>query len=188
VYRTFEWRGWRARDYATVEEALRRARLGEINVALVDVGEPDVARMAGVGKLRRLAPALPAVVLATTAEGTGVLRSILEGAHGYVTQRSPPAELAAALRCAARGGAALCEEAQSALVKSLHASSSRAASLSLSPRELEVMSQLVAGRDAKEIARRFGIAAATVNGHLAHMFKKFGVHTRSEAVRSFLGI
>jgi DNA-binding CsgD family transcriptional regulator len=50
----------------------------------------------------------------------------------------------------------------------------------LTAREAEVLSTVVAGRGAKQIARSLGISLATVNTHLKTMYRKAGVSGRQE--------
>jgi DNA-binding NarL/FixJ family response regulator len=55
-------------------------------------------------------------------------------------------------------------------------------SLAISPRELEVLDQLVEGTANKVIARRLGISPNTVKTHLARLFEKLGAANRTEAI------
>ena len=50
----------------------------------------------------------------------------------------------------------------------------------LTPRELQVISTVVAGYPNKEIARRFSISEDTVKHHLSSIFDKCGVSNRLE--------
>jgi DNA-binding CsgD family transcriptional regulator len=52
----------------------------------------------------------------------------------------------------------------------------------LSPRELEVLAQLAAGRSNKEIATVLFVAPGTVKAHLNHIFRKLGAGSRLQAV------
>jgi DNA-binding NarL/FixJ family response regulator len=57
-----------------------------------------------------------------------------------------------------------------------------AAVASLSPRELEVLALLVEGHTNPAIAKELFISARTVENHIAHIFTKLGVSTRTAAV------
>jgi DNA-binding NarL/FixJ family response regulator len=50
----------------------------------------------------------------------------------------------------------------------------------LTPRELEIISAVVAGYANKEIAEHFKISEDTVKHHLSNVFDKLGVSTRLE--------
>jgi DNA-binding CsgD family transcriptional regulator len=52
----------------------------------------------------------------------------------------------------------------------------------LSPRELEVLHQLAAGRSNAEIARALYVAPGTVKAHLNHIFRKLEAGSRLQAV------
>ncbi len=52
----------------------------------------------------------------------------------------------------------------------------------LSPRELEVLHLLSGGLRTQEMAKRLGIAQATVRNHVDRVLGKLGVHSRLEAV------
>lgn len=52
----------------------------------------------------------------------------------------------------------------------------------LTPREDEVLAELVAGAPIDQIARRLGMAPGTAKKHLEHVYRKLGVRSRAEAV------
>ena len=57
---------------------------------------------------------------------------------------------------------------------------SRQKKFGLTPRELEIVSAVVAGYSNKEIAEYFKISEDTVKHHLSNIFDKLGVSTRLE--------
>jgi len=56
------------------------------------------------------------------------------------------------------------------------------ATLGLSPRELEVLDELRAGRSNQEIAERLGVSPNTVKTHVARLLDKLGAKRRGDAV------
>jgi DNA-binding NarL/FixJ family response regulator len=56
----------------------------------------------------------------------------------------------------------------------------------LSRRELEVLSHVAEGKQNKEVAQDLQIAEATVEIHLTHIYRKWGVTNRTEATRRAL--
>ena len=54
--------------------------------------------------------------------------------------------------------------------------------LGISPRELEVLELLAAGRSNKEIASRLDVSPNTVKSHVAKLFDKLAVKRRTEAI------
>ena len=53
---------------------------------------------------------------------------------------------------------------------------------SLSPREMEVLRSIAAGRSNAEIARMLWVTPATVSKHLGHIYRKLGVTSRTAAL------
>ena len=56
------------------------------------------------------------------------------------------------------------------------------AAVDLTPRETEVLRELVSGARSSDIAIRLGISERTVKAHLASIYQKLGVESRSAAV------
>ena len=53
----------------------------------------------------------------------------------------------------------------------------------LTSREIDVLKSLAKGHSTRTIANQLNISSATVNNHIKHIFTKFHVHTRLEAIR-----
>jgi HD-GYP domain-containing protein (c-di-GMP phosphodiesterase class II) len=93
------------------------------------------------------------------------------------------ADAAARLRAAVKEGK-LCPEAVEAVLTCAGQPSRRAAIprlASLTPREIEVLRLIAAGRTAKEAARALDIAPKTVDNHIQNLYSKIGVTTRAAA-------
>jgi non-specific serine/threonine protein kinase len=74
----------------------------------------------------------------------------------------------------------IAEAVEAALAKD--AAGVPAPSHALSPREVEVLQQLVAGRTNAEIADALFISPRTASTHVSHLYAKLGVASRAEAV------
>jgi two-component system, NarL family, response regulator LiaR len=59
---------------------------------------------------------------------------------------------------------------------------------SLTPRELEVLASLMAGKTNREIAAELSIGVGTVKSHLSSIYAKLGVWNRTEAAIVGLGV
>jgi DNA-binding NarL/FixJ family response regulator len=51
----------------------------------------------------------------------------------------------------------------------------------MTPRELEILALLATGRTDREIAAALFVSPRTIEGHVAHIFAKLGVRTRTAA-------
>lgn len=58
----------------------------------------------------------------------------------------------------------------------------------LTPRELDVLNLLMAGKSAKSIALALGISVHTAGGHMKSIYLKLGVHSKNEALYKSIAI
>ncbi|MGH3322177.1 MAG: LuxR C-terminal-related transcriptional regulator [Streptosporangiaceae bacterium] len=98
--------------------------------------------------------------------------------HLALAQRTARADLAGAVRAAARGDTVLAPSVAARLVS--HARDGRPDALS--GREVEVLRNVARGRTNAEIGRELYISEATVKTHLLRVFGKLGVSDRTAAV------
>lgn len=162
-----------------VAESLDAARAaGLVDAAAVDVVLLDIRLGTGSG-LDLLAdagpgadagaPSLPAVIVLTAFDYPQYAEAALRmGAAGFVVKTAPIAALLEAIRRVASGGLAFAVRP------------SATARIHLTGREREVVGLVVDGRTNDEIGARLGIGAKTVETHLARIFERFGVGSRTE--------
>jgi DNA-binding NarL/FixJ family response regulator len=118
------------------------------------------------------------LVLTTYESDRDILRAIEAGAGGYLLKDASPAELAAAVRAAARGETVLAPSVVSTLVRQVRSPAPPA----LSARETEVLRLVASGLTNADIGKRLFIAEATVKTHLLRIFNKLDVADRTAAV------
>ncbi len=111
----------------------------------------------------------PAIVVLTAYDYPQYAEAALRlGAAGFVLKTAPMSELLDAIRRAAAGGLAFGVRPRAA---------DRAR---LSRRELDVVALVIEGRSNDEIAVALSIGAKTVETHLARLFERFGIASRTE--------
>ncbi len=168
-------------DAADATGALVLAATRKPHVMVIDLtlGESD-----GIALLRDLTNRYPRIRLVTVTmhehEET-VRQAFLAGAAGYVVKGAPSADLVAAVRAVSRNQHYVHPVVASVVVvDSLRwlRNADR-----LSPREIEVLRLLTAGRTAAETGRTLGISAHTVRRHIANVTGKAGVRGRVALTR-----
>lgn len=159
------------------EDAVRLAAELRPDVVLMDLRMPGLD---GVAATERISTAGTARVLIVTTYDTDsdILRAVEAGATGYLLKDTPRAELADAVRAAARGETVLAPPVAAKLVTGV-----RGAGMDpLTRREVEVLGQVARGLSNPEIGRALMISEATVKTHLLRVFEKLGVGDRTAAV------
>jgi DNA-binding NarL/FixJ family response regulator len=110
----------------------------------------------------------PAVLVLTAYDYPQYAEAALRlGAAGFVLKTAPLAELLDAIRCVAAGGLAFTVRPTTAGIR-------------FTPREREVIRLVVDGRSNDEVGVALGIGSKTVETHLARVFQRTGVTSRTE--------
>jgi DNA-binding NarL/FixJ family response regulator len=167
-------------EASTPDEAVAAAQSENPDVVLMDLqfGARQITTGADATRRIRSLPAPPYVLILTNYDSDAdILGAVEAGASGYLLKDAPPHELTAAVLAAAAGESALAPVIASRLLKRM-----RAPKVSLSAREMEVLEAVAAGRSNTEVARELFVTETTVKSHLAHIFSKLDVTSRTAAV------
>lgn len=165
-------------------EAVELARAEHPDLVLMDLRMPGVDGAAATAAIVAEVPGTRVLVLTTYETDEHILSAIEAGAGGYLLKAAPQEEILAGVRAVAGGETVLAPSIAAKLVARVRAGAVEAddAGPSLSPRELEVLQLVAAGRSNPEIARELFIGEATVKTHLLHVFEKLEVNDRTRAV------
>ncbi|MET3952445.1 response regulator transcription factor [Arthrobacter sp. UYEF36] len=169
-------------------EVVAEAASGEEALALVEQHGPAVvmmdlamgAGMDGIEAIRQLRQrnSGQAILVFTTYDSDAdIVRAVDAGAMGYLLKDASPEEIFAAVRGAVHGKSVMSAPVASRLFQQL-----RNPDAILTPREAELLSLLTEGLSNRELGQRLFISEATVKTHLAHIYAKLGVESRSAAI------
>lgn len=169
-------------------EAVKLARQLKPDIMLLDLAMP---RHPGLEALRDLgsntaASMVRVILLTAAAEKNQIVEALQLGARGVVLKDSATQLLLKSIYTVMSGEYWVGRESVSNLVQYLRTlvqssgEEQRQKKFGLTPRELEIVSAVVAGYSNKEIAEYFKISEDTVKHHLSNIFDKLGVSTRLE--------
>lgn len=166
-------------------EAVTLTRKLKPEILLLDLAMP---RRPGLDALREMSAenhSARVILLTAAAEKGQIVEALQLGARGVVLKDSATQILLKSIRAVMNGEYWVGRESVSNLVHYLRSLVDSAATpkqrkYGLTPRELEIVSAVVAGYANKEIAEHFKISEDTVKHHLSNIFDKVGVSTRLE--------
>ncbi len=164
-------------------QALERAPSARPDVVLMDLVMPGLDGVEAMRGLRAALPGARVIVLTSFLEDDRLLPAVQAGAAGYLLKNVEPAELARAIRAAHAGEAVIDPAVAARLMRRLSDDGAPRALAPgrLTPRESEVLAQIVAGRSNKRIALELGIAEKTVKAHVGNVLEKLEVSDRTQA-------
>ena len=160
---------------ATGGEALERFVEARADVALVDLRLPDMTGFDLIKKIKAKSPNARIIVLSSHEGDVDIQRAMEAGAQGYVVKGMVRGELLEIIRSVHAGKRRLPAAVAQKLAEHM-------AEEAISPRELEVLSLMAAGKRNKEIAGELSIAEDTVKMHVRNILSKLQVSDRTEAV------
>jgi len=183
------------RDFLTEStdiDVIAEASNGDEAIALIDQHRPDVAvldiqmpKRSGIEVCRHIrAEQWPVGILILTAydDDPYVLAVLQAGANGYVLKTADADELVRAVHDVHEGKSALDPNIARKLMTQLSSQAAARPVESLTAREMDVLKLAARGYTNKAIAAQLSISDRTVQGHLANIFSKLHVATRTEAV------
>lgn len=160
---------------ANAAEALVLVDTQRQDVAVLDVGLPDLGGVDLAGQLLQLMPSLKIVALSGYAERFFIEALLQAGAGAYVVKSAGGEDLLAAIRAVMAGSTYLCADACRALKPNAACGSSP-----LTAREISVLRCVASGMRAAEIAGFLGISTGTVETHRKNIKAKLGLGSIAE--------
>lgn len=165
-------------------EAIQKVHKTEPDVAVIDISMPGLDGLEVIGRLRSQYPDLPILVLTMHEEEQYVVRAIEAGAMGYITKRSAPEQLVAAIRKVKEGKRFLTAAAAETLALRVARGAQGQSTLDmLSMRELQVLRRLAMGKTNREIAEAYHISVKTVDTYRLRLLKKLNLRNNAELSR-----
>jgi DNA-binding NarL/FixJ family response regulator len=172
-----------AMSFRSLEEALRATWIEIPEVVLVDIGLPGISGIDGLGLLRKRYPSVVLLMLTVYEDDERIFHAIRAGASGYLSKKTPPAELLESLDGALAGGAPMSPEiARRVLALFREIRPPAHADCDLTPPELRVLQLLVEGHTYQSAASELGVSIGVINLHVQNIYGKLQAHSQSEAV------
>lgn len=163
----------------TGHEAIRLARQLRPDVVLMDLALPDLNGLEATRQITRHLPRTRVLVLSSYHDDESVARALAAGAAGFITKHSASEELLAALRRVHEGKSCFSPLIRRRLQRRPFIPGARGpnpAPRPLTPREIQVLQRIAAGRATKEIAAELEVSAKTVEKHRQSLMDKLDIH------------
>jgi len=159
------------------KEAVSLTRELKPDILLLDLAMPRVPGMEALRELAHEGSSVYTILLTAAIHPVEVAHALRLGARGVVLKASPPELLLSSIRSVCGG---VCWVGSEAFEDWARFEEQPKGKSELTPREVEIISEINAGHSNKEIALTLSISEETVKRHLSNIFEKLGVASRLE--------
>lgn len=168
------------------EETVKLACDLKPDVALVDVAMPRIDGIEATRRIKALCPAVAVLVLSAYDDDQFIFGLLEAGAAGYLLKSVRGQEIVDAIRAVHAGESVLHPSVARKVLNRFAGVSGKPRERKsldlLTEREMDVLKLVTKGLSNKDIAEGLCLSVRTVQGHLANIFNKLRVSSRTEAV------
>jgi len=158
------------------EEAVKLAGKTQPQVIVMDCALPGISGLEATRRILGARPEAAILMLSMHSEDTLVRQALDAGARGYILKNAMDLDLVNAIKRVAKGEKVLDPQ----LTRPEALKGERGGGLT--PRELDVLQRIVAGKSNKEIAAELNLSVNTVSVHRANIMDALGIHKTAELV------
>lgn len=152
----------------------------DLDLVLLDYHLPDMNGLDALGIFSQRHPEIPILMLSGSSNVQIMHQVLQRGAAGYITKTSLSDELLTAVRTVLAGQ--IYTPSSSIDSFDLQYPEPSKPGASLSPKQEQVLGELLAGRSNPDIARLLCVSEETIKTHVAAILRHFGVQNRTQAV------
>lgn len=165
------------------ETALDRLQADVFDLVILDIGLPGIGGVEACRQIKKRYPKLPVLALTSHAQPRLISRLVEAGAQGYCLKGVDADSLILAIRSVVAGASWWDALATQEIRDAFQGSPSPQLDLDnpLTPRELEILSLVAAGKSNPEIAQLLFIAPGTVRVHVHAILRKLDARDRTQA-------
>src|SRR5580698_7429749 len=173
-------------EAADGREAVEQAEATQPDVAVLDIGMPNLGGIEAAQRITNAWPHTAIVILSMHSDESYVLRALKAGAKGYLLKDSAEGDLIDAIKSVHAGKTFFSPEITRMLmedyVRELRTRGTEDSYDLLTPREREILKLLAELKSNKDIAQRLNLSLYTVETHRRNLQEKLNLHSFAELI------
>lgn len=175
-----------AGEAADGREAVRLAEQERPDVAVLDIGMPNLNGIEAARQITEILPGISIIMLSMHSDEAYVLRSLKAGARAFLLKQSAESDLIAAIQAVSQGKSffspAISQMLLEDYMRQIRDRDVEDSYDLLTPREREILQMIAEGKSNKEMASLLQLSLYTVETHRANLMEKLDLHTVPELI------
>jgi DNA-binding NarL/FixJ family response regulator len=168
---------------STIGAAVAVLGKSQFNLVLLDLKMPDVAGFDGLAQIRKCCPRTPVAIISAMAGPDIINRVKGMGVDGFIHKSQPRQAIVKAAGDLLSGHKSFPEPGEGEAVKTDAVADEAIEKLrQLTPQQFKVLTKVCEAKLNKQIAFELGVTETTIKAHITLIFKKLGVHSRTQTV------
>lgn len=168
-----------ADSFRAIGDAL--ARYADYDLIIVDLNMPGMEGRESIARINSAHPKIPIIVFSGSYEPEQINKMITAGASGFIPKTVSGDTMKTAIDLVLAGGTYIPKEALNAGTDKRSKKEAPHDDL-LTPRESDVLRELLNGNSNREIAEALGVKDFTVKAHMQNIFRKFDADNRTQVI------
>lgn len=168
-----------AESYSSISDNL--SRHSDYDLIIVDLNMPGMEGRTSISRINAAHPMIPIVVFSGSYAPEQINQMIDAGASGFIPKTVAGQTMKSAIDLVLSGGTFIPKEALKATQDSGDATSGKNEN-ALTPREIDVLKELLNGSSNRQIAEALNVKDLTVKAHMQNIFRKFDAENRTQVI------
>lgn len=156
-----------------------------LDLALVDMGLPDISGLEVIRHLNKRLPFMPIIVVSVLSLERSVIEAIRAGARGYLLKDDPATCIAESVEDVLNGNYPISPSLARYLFKlagSPQATTLDPLAIDLTAKERETLEHIAQGLTYRETADRMTVSLSTIQTHIRALYGKLNAHSQVQAL------
>lgn len=164
------------------EDLMLKVITGQWDLVICDLNMPGRSGLDALCQIKKIAPAMPVLIMSVHSEEQYALRALKAKASGYLSKDTIHLDLINAINKALSGRKFITPSIAEKLATAFD-NDNKELHENLSSRELEVFLLLVSGFTSSDIAKKLSISVNTVSTYRSRILEKLQMKSNAELVR-----
>ncbi len=167
--------------------ATKGKRKPELDLLLVDIELPKMNGIEGIRYIRMRYPEADIVMLTTHEDDDKIFSALRAGACSYISKRTSLADIREAVFVIRRGGSYMSPSiARRIAAFFMPKEKPKTREVALTPRQREIVREIVDGRSYQEVAENLEITLDTVRDHIKRIYRALEINSKAELIKKSL--